>query len=236
MTAPPETPLRPTWWTLETLALAWIGGALILAMAVPLLLDAAMPFFTFIWLLVPLGVLLRSRYAGFLGIRRVPWRDLLPVVAINLALWWLLMALFEPWTHIYRDLVREAMSGASPDTTFGWLERYPGAPGWIGLALYSGLVTLFAEELFFRGWLLQVLDRKMKTVWAVVLQAVLFSLPQALVMFVFPPLQGVIWTVVYAFLAVGVVGGWAAARTRSIWPSLIAATLTNLLLTALVLR
>ena len=53
-------------------------------------------------------------------------------------------------------------------------------------------------------------------------------------MLLFPPLQAVVWIVVYSWLAVGVVGGWAAARTRSIWPSLIAATLTNLVLTALV--
>jgi membrane protease YdiL (CAAX protease family) len=235
MTDPTWSHPRPVWWSLETLALVWIVAALILAMAGPLILDAAPPFFTFIWLLIPLGVLLRSRDAGLLGIRRIAWRDLLPVLAANLALWWLLMALFEPWAHIYRDLIREAMSGTLPDPTFGWLERFAGAPGWIGFVLYSGLVTLFGEELFFRGWLLQVLSWRMKTTWAVLLQALLFSLPQALVMFVFPPLQGVIWIVVYSFLAVGIVGGWAAARTRSIWPSLVAATLTNLLLTLVVL-
>jgi membrane protease YdiL (CAAX protease family) len=33
-------------------------------------------------------------------------------------------------------------------------------------------------------------------------------------------------------LGVGVIGGWAAARTRSIWPSLAAAAIWNVVLSA----
>jgi hypothetical protein len=47
-----------------------------------------------------------------------------------------------------------------------------------------------------------------------------------------PPLPGALYAVVYSWLAVGVIGGWAAARTKSIFPSLTAATLFNLILTA----
>lgn len=227
---------KTVWTSRETLALIWIVAALVGAAVVTALLDATPPIFTFLWLIVPLVVLLRTRDARWIGIRKVAWRDLLPATGLNLLLWWALMAIFEPWTHIYRDLVQEAISTTPPDGTFAWLVRYDGAGGWVGMALYSGLVTLFGEELFFHGWLLQHLSRRMARGWAVALQATLLSLPQLIVMLLFPPLQAVIWITVYSWLAVGAVGGWFATQTKSIWPSLISATLTNLILTALVLR
>jgi membrane protease YdiL (CAAX protease family) len=45
----------------------------------------------------------------------------------------------------------------------------------------------------------------------------------------------VVYAVAYAFVGIGLVGGWAAARTRSIWPSLIAAVALNAVLTAVAL-
>ena len=103
------------------------------------------------------------------------------------------------------------------------------------MALYSGLVTLFGEELFFRGWLLQSLQKRMRTRWAVLTQAALFVLPNLLAALALPILQGWLYALVYSWLAIGVVGGWAAARTKSIWPSLISATICNLVLVAIIL-
>jgi hypothetical protein len=74
----------------------------------------------------------------------------------------------------------------------------------------------------------------MRPAWAIVLQAAAFTLPNGIVALLLPPLPGVVYAGVYAWLGVGVVGGWVAWRTQSIWPSLVAATLWNLLLTALV--
>lgn len=222
------------WGIWEGIALGWILAAFVGGVVATVLLQGTLPLFTFVWLIVPLIVLLMTKDAGRLGIRSVPGRELLLTTAVNVAVWWGLMLIFEPWTHVYRDLVREAVSGTTPDTTFGWLIRFPGAVGWIGIVLYSGLVTLFAEELFFHGWLLQLLLRRMKLWSAIVLEAVILSVPQLIVMLLFPALQGIVWIVIYSWLAVGVVGGWAAARTKSIWPSLIAATVTNLVLTAIV--
>jgi membrane protease YdiL (CAAX protease family) len=71
------------------------------------------------------------------------------------------------------------------------------------MVIFSGLVTIFAEELFFRGWLLQWLMRRMKLFQAVVVQAALFTLPQMLAALALPLLQGVLYTVVYSWLAVG---------------------------------
>jgi len=89
--------------------------------------------------------------------------------------------------------------------------------------------------LFFRGWLLGLLHRRMSKSWAVGIQAVLFTLPQLLASFLLTPVQVVIYAVVYSWLAVGVIGGWAAARTQSIWPSLASAVIWNALMVAWVL-
>ena len=100
------------------------------------------------------------------------------------------------------------------------------------MLLYSGLVTIFAEELFFRGWLLQLLQRRVSKGWAIAIQAALFTVPQLLAALMLSPVQAAVYAAVYSFLAIGLVGGWAAARTQSIWPSLAAATLWNVIMIA----
>jgi membrane protease YdiL (CAAX protease family) len=98
---------------------------------------------------------------------------------------------------------------------------------------YSGLVTLFGEELFFRGWLLQVLKKRMKAYWSIILQALCFMIPNLLASFLLPALQGVLYALVYTWLSIGMIGGWAASRTNSIWPSLFSATIANFVFVAL---
>lgn len=53
--------------------------------------------------------------------------------------------------------------------------------------------------------------------------------------FALPLPEGILYVVVYAWLTIGIVGGWAAARTGSIWPSLVTATVGNLVLVGLLL-
>ena len=66
----------------------------------------------------------------------------------------------------------------------------------------------------------------MKTPWAIALQTLFFVIPTLLAAFMLPVLQGVLYGV-YAWLSIGLIGGWAASRTNSIWPSLFSATLMN---------
>ena len=218
-------------------ALFWIWVPLALASLLPVtaLLQGAFPFFTVVWLAAPLLAVLRSRDPGGAGFRVVPGKTFLGVTAINTGALLLVTLLVEPWSHTYGLLVAKALSSNPVDTTFGWLVRYPGLPGWIGMILFSGLVTIFAEELFFRGWLQQGLARRMPPGLAILLQAFLFTLPQAIAALLLPPAQGALYALAYSFLAVGLVGGWAAWKTGSIWPSLISATLFNLVLTYLTL-
>jgi membrane protease YdiL (CAAX protease family) len=211
----------------------WCLLALMALPAVASLLKGSFPIFTALWILVPLVVVARGSDASRVGFRPVPWHDLVRVTAVNVGGLFLVALLIEPWSHTYQMLLDAALSAERPDTTFGWLIRFERAPALVAMFLYSGLVTLFGEELFFRGWLLHLLRRRWGTRWAVVGQALFFTVPNLLVAFVLPPLQGVLYVVVYTFAAVGLIGGWAAARTNSIWPSVISATVSNAVFVAL---
>ncbi len=223
------------WGTAEGTLVVWVLAALALLVPIITFLDSPFPVFTVIWLLVPLIGVIRYRDARQVGWRLVPAPEFLKVTTACLAAMFFLAALVEPWSHTYSLLLQMATAGPREDSTFAWLVRFPGIAGWAGMLLYSGLVTILGEELFFRGWLLQFLLGRIGRTWAVALQAALFTLPQLLPALLMPGAQAVIYTVVYSWLAVGMVGGWAAARTSSILPSVVAATLLNYLLTALLL-
>jgi membrane protease YdiL (CAAX protease family) len=213
----------------------WALLALGILLPVTLFLQASFPLFTVLWIIVPLVAVLHTKDPGRVGFRAISRRMFLLTAAVNLIVLLGIMLLFEPWSHTYQKLLTLALSSPSPDTTFAWLLRFPRLPGLAGMTLYSGLVTLFGEELFFRGWLLQLLQKRLGSTWAVVLQALAFVLPNLLVAYALPALQGMLYALVYTWLAIGLVGGWAAARTRSIWPSLVSATLCNLLVVILVM-
>jgi membrane protease YdiL (CAAX protease family) len=227
-----EAGTRRSWTVREITFVLWIGLALVSLLPVTSHLDAALPIFTVIWLVAPLVIVVRSGDAGRIGFRALSWRKLATMAGINLALLLLVLALFEPWVDAYGTLVREATAG---DPTFAWLLHYPSPQRWLLMYLYSATVTIFAEELFFRGWLLQWLQRRTSPWRAILLQAALFALPQALPALFLTPLQAVVWIGAYAFLGVGVVNGWSAARTGTIWPGAIAAPVMNLIVTLLVL-
>lgn len=228
-----EKHMDKKWGSAEITAVVWIGLALLVLFPITLFLHGSFPFFTIIWLIVPFVIILRTGDTQKVGFRRIPWRKFLTTAAINLGLLCLISLAVEPWSHAYKALITSALSAKTPDTTFAWIINFTGIKAWSGLILYSGLVTIFGEELFFRGWLLQTLQPKMNKNLVIALQAALFTIPQLLAALVLSPLQGVIYIVIYSWLAVGVIGGWAAIRTQSIWPSLVSATVWNALMVAL---
>lgn len=213
---------------------AWMVAAMVTAAVVAWRLRCGPPIFTFALLAIPLVDLLRHRDPGRVGIRRVGVRLLGRTTAVIALASGALFAVTEPWSNTYAQLVDKALSAHPLDSTFAWVVRLDGAGAWTGLVLYSGLVTIFAEELFFRGWLIQLLCRRTRPFLAITAQAALFTLLQALAAAQLSPLRGSLYAVVYAFVAGGLVGGWAAWRTASIWPTLALATTTNALLTFLV--
>ena len=149
----------------------WAAVALVALLPVTLALDGSFPIFTVVWVLVPVIVVLRTKDATRIGFRSVPTSLLLQTTAINLGLFFALMLAFEPWSHTYERLLEFVVSTQPLDTTFAWLVRLPRPPALAAMAVYSGLVTLFGEELFFRGWLLQALRSRTGTASAIILQA-----------------------------------------------------------------
>ncbi|MFO8116138.1 MAG: type II CAAX endopeptidase family protein [Halorubrum sp.] len=225
-----ETSARRASRRLVPIAILWTALALVALVVTPLILRTTTPIFHVFWLVVPLLSLVRHRDTDRIAFR-TPDREqgLRTAVAAGIA-YGILLVLVEPWSGVYDRLLVLALEG--PDPTFAWVVRIDGLGGWVGLALFGGFVTLYSEELFFRGWLLQSLNRRTRPRVAVVGQAVVFTAFQSIPVFFFEPLQAALYLLVYAF-GLGVIVGAAAQRTQSIWPGLVVVTAANLVLTAI---
>ena len=230
--SPPDAPI---WGQAEKLVIIWSLVALASTVCVSALLDASYPIFTVAWILIPLVTVMSSGDASRFGIRKITWSQFLRTSAIYACMLLLVTVLVEPWSHTYEGLLRLALQSTHPDTTFAWLVRFSRPWSLIGMVFYTGLTTFFAEELFFRGWLLGLLRRRMSAARAIFLQSLLFVLPNLIAACFMPLLQGTLYAVVYSWLVVGVGGGWAASRTQSIWPSLVSLTVGNWAFCAIVL-
>lgn len=229
-------PENKTWTSQDTLALIWLLVSLALAIAFPLWLGFNLPIFTLMFLLIPLVVLIISKDATKIGMGKIPIGTIVKWAGINLGALILVYAIFEPWSGAYAFLLEEATAPGTSDPTFAWLTLIDGPGGWAGMFLFSALVSIFAEELFFRGWLQNTLRSKVGPLWANVVQAAVFTLPQLIVAMIMPsPIMGLVYGLVYAFGAIGMINGWVATKAGAIWPNLIAATLMNLILSLLLL-
>lgn len=224
------------WLRQETFALIWLVFAIIFAIGFSIWHDLSIPLFTVLFLLPPLINLLVKKDARRIGMGWIPVGEFLKWVGINLAALILVYAIFEPWSGAYAFLLEEATAPGTTDPTFFWLNEFNGIGGWIGMFLFSGFVSIFAEEICFRGWLLNILQPKVGVFWANVIQALIFTLPQLIVAFIMPsPIMGIVYGLVYAFSAIGMINGWVAAQAGSIWPNLAAASVMNLILSVLIL-
>ena len=224
------------WHKQETLAFIWLISAIIFAIGFSIWQDLSIPLFTILFLLPPLINLLVKKDAQRIGMGSIPLGQFLKWAGINLAALILVYAIFEPWSGAYAFLLEEATGPASTDPTFYWLKEFSGIGGWIGMLFFSGFISIFAEEICFRGWLLNLLRPKTGLFWANVIQALMFTLPQLIVVFIMPsPIMGIVYGLVYAFGAIGMINGWVASQAGAIWPNLAAASIMNLILSALIL-
>jgi membrane protease YdiL (CAAX protease family) len=83
----------------------------------------------------------------------------------------------------------------------------------IVMALLYGIVkTGFAEELLFRGLIAGSLSRRLPIVWANLIQACIFLVPHALVLFVMPEM----WVALPFIFLGSLFAGWARIRSDSI--------------------
>jgi membrane protease YdiL (CAAX protease family) len=200
---------------------------------VSLVIGASVPVLTLVWLAIAAGVLWRTGTPSALGLVRVPRREFARVtVAATLAMT-VLFGSAEALTDPYRELLELIRDESSPDSTFVWVIEHGRGWGLVGFAVYGGLVTIFAEEIVFRGALMTRLRRRGPWV-AVGGSTVAFAAVQALPAALLSRSAAVGFLVIDAVLAVGVVGGLAAYRTRSVLPSLIAVTVANVAVLAAV--
>ena len=224
------------WGSKEIIAVIWLTAALILAVVVPIWQGLSLPIFTLLFLIIPLVNLIKEKNAKRIGMGKLKFGKILKWTAVNLGALILVYAIFEPWSGAYRFLLLEATSSGSTDPTFFWLRFFEGPVGWLGMFIFSGLITIFAEELCFRGWLLRTLEPKIGVLWANVTQAAIFTLPQLVVAFIMPSLtMGIVYGLVYSFGAIGMINGWVSMKSGAIWPNLIAASVMNLVLSVLIL-
>lgn len=83
----------------------------------------------------------------------------------------------------------------------------------IAMALIYGVVqTGFTEELLFRGLIAGSLSRRLRLVWANILQALIFLAPHLLVLRVMPEM----WPILPLIFGVALFVGWARIRSGSI--------------------
>jgi len=224
------------WETQETLALAWLVAAIVLVVLFSIWQSISLPLFTLIFLAVPLIILIIRKDEKKIGMGKISFLQILRWTGINFGAFVLIYAAFEPWSGAYAFLLEEATAAGTSDPTFMWLKLFDGFGGWLGMFLFSGLISIFAEEVFFRGWILQAFEPKVGWVWANLIQAALFTLPQLLVASLMPNLRmGLVYGLVYAFAGIGFINGWVSHRAGAIWPNLIAATVMNLVLGLIIL-
>ncbi len=179
----------------EILLIVWCTLALISLFPVTILLHGSFPLFTFVWLLIPLIAVVKTKDASLTGFRHVTGQEFVRTAALNLLGLFAVTLLIEPWSHAYQMLVKVALSSQSPDTTFAWLLRFDRVPALSAMFIYSGFVSMFGEELFFRGWLLQLLQKRLGALWAVMIQALLFTILNLFVLIALPPLQSILYLV-----------------------------------------
>jgi len=227
---------KNSWGSQETFAAIWLIAALIIAILIPFWKDLSLPIFTILFLALPLIHLIRRKNAQQIGMGNIELGKILKWAAINLGALIVIYLIFEPWSGAYAFLLEQATTINSTDPTFAWLRLFEGPAGWAGMFLFSGLISIFAEELCFRGWILNRLKPNIGSFWANVIQAAIFTLPQLVVAFMMPSLaMGLVYGLVYAFGAIGLINGWISMKTGAIWPNLIAASVMNLILSIVIL-
>ena len=209
--------------------LTWIILALLILTAVVFIYNTSIPIFTYVWLIVPL-IVLKNNDVNIIGTIKIQNNKLIKYTVIHFILLSIMYLVFEPWSNAYKLLIDLAVNSTPPDPTFIWLSNNIEMNSLIIMFLMTLFITIFGEELFFRGYLFQKFKDKYGSLKANIFQAFLFALPNLIVTFMMPLVSGIVFVFVYAFLGVGCIGGYTAYKTDSIWPSLLSASLMNLIL------
>lgn len=183
------------------------------------------PFFTLLWLSISFLVVLISGRTKYVAFSKVRLGEFLWVLVLNLIFLGAVFVILEPLSGTFQLLIEKSLRNVSLNPNYYWIVHYDDIFGMLGFFLTNFFILIFAEELFFRGFLLQYISLKMNKFWGVLLQAFLFLGFIVILKYNLPPVENYIFLVAYTFFGRGIIGGWAASRTDSIWPSLISTSL-----------
>ena len=220
-TARPVLTDRPNAATM--LVCAYLLAAISLTILLTVVLDAGLPVFTLIWLLVA-GVVLLRHGTDRLGLRSVSRRTFLSMTGICLLGVAGPALILEPLTKSYTGVIEAALDEPTVDLAFAGLADSPTGGALVTVA-YLGAIGFVAEELFFRGVLVQSFRARLGRS-VIVWQALGFVLLNSFVLIVAPLGDGIVYLVGYT-VPLALVLGWAAYRTGSIWPGLVALNIAN---------
>lgn len=208
---------------LKGVVLSYLGGIFLLIIVLSTVLNTTLPMGTVCCILCCAIVLMKTDLAR-LGLRRVALGRFFSTSLVCLLMMSLPVLLLEPFTNSYTRIIESILQAPVVDLAFISLKT----PGVVGIFLtisYLGCIGVAAEELFFRGVLIQTLKPRFK-VASIPLQALAFVAMNMLIMLVASPRDSFIYLVCYTLpLSLGL--GWAAYRTESIWPGLCALNLAN---------
>ncbi len=242
---PPYTtphPVRGWRWILGTLFIlgSWLIGGTILGLALlpytgvnPSALFTngdifgAMPGWGFLFFalitFVPLFLSTLIAYRFILGVKL---RFLFST--INRFRWWRVALGFWVWVILMGGPVIVAVASDLDAYRFNF-NPVAFVP-YLLVALVLFPIQTTAEELFFRGWIIQwAAKRNANIVWLSALSGVLFTLPHL----VNPEAAGDMWGAFFGYFSVGFALGWVTVRDRSLEVA-IGAHLSNNLFAALV--
>lgn len=205
----------------------WIIASLGTLFYLSNLYRTEVPVFTLVWLaLAFLGVLLArdAKYVGFAGVK---FSEFMLVLFLNLLFLSLVYIVLEPLSGTFREVINNIRRETILYPSYYLLNQFKGLNGLLAYFLCNFFIIIFAEEIFFRGFLIQYAELKLNKFWGVLIQAFLFLIFILILDINLPPVQNYIYLVGYTFLGRGIIGGWAAARTDSIWPSLITVSVVH---------
>lgn len=125
--------------------------------------------------------------------------------------------------RVLTDLGFGALSVDQPEVLEAAKKEFSSVPFWM-IFITSALVPAIAEEFFFRGYVLSALRNRVKPIRAVIYSALIFGL--------FHVINGSVLSLERFFptTILGLVLGFVAIRTHSLWPGVLLHTIHNGLL------
>ena len=204
-------------YSIHQILTIWIMGSLLATTVAFIFLQADFPFFIYLNLILSLIIVFKSKRIHQFGINILPAKKLVLFAFVNLVSILMVYLLIEPWAHIYEKLLEISLE-QGVDITFGWILYYPKIIALLIVLIFGGFVTIFSEELFFRGILEGYLLQKWSPGRAIAVQSIIFSV------------EGLLYIIFYSIIVIGIINGIIVYKSKSIFPSVIAASFANFIM------